>query len=49
MPKTWPLCTGGKSNLGDRVLGKVENKSFIAWPGKWGHSRLMNSKTVSPI
>ena len=28
----------------DRVLGGVENKSFIALPGKGGHSRLMPSK-----
>ena len=26
MPKTQPLCTGAKSNLGDRVQGEVESK-----------------------
>ena len=48
MSKTRPLCTGATSNLGDRVLGEVEKKSFIALPGRGGHSRLMPSKTVCP-
>ena len=47
MPKTQPLCTGAKLNLGDRVLGEVEKKSFIALPGKGGHSGLMPLKNVS--
>ena len=44
MLKTWPLCTGAKLNFGDRVLGEVENNSFIALPGKAGHISLMPSK-----
>ena len=48
MPKTWPLCTGAKSNLGDRVLGEIEKNSFIALPGKGGRSRLAPLKTVCP-
>ena len=48
MPKTWPLCTGAKSNLRNRVLGEVEKNSFIALPGKGGHSRLLPLKTVCP-
>ena len=48
MPKTWPLCTSAESNLTDRVLGEVEKNSFIALPGKGGHSGLMPSKTVCP-
>ena len=31
-------------NLGDRVLGEPEKNSFIALPGKGGHSRLMPSQ-----
>ena len=46
--KTWPLCTGAESNLGDRVLGEVEKNSFIALPGKEGHSGLMPLKSVCP-
>ena len=34
MLKFWPLYTGAKLNLGDRVLGEVEKNSFIALPGK---------------
>ena len=30
--------------FGDRVLGEVENNSFIALPGKAGHISLMPSK-----
>ena len=44
MLKTQPLCTSAKWNLGNRVLGKVEKNSFIALPGKGGHSRLMPQK-----
>ena len=46
MPKTQPLCTSAKSNL--RVLGEVEKNSFIALPGKRGHSGLVPLKTVCP-
>ena len=35
-------------NLRDRVLDEVEKNSFIALPGKGGHSRLMPLKTVCP-
>ena len=35
------LCTSAKWNLGDRVLSEVEKNSFIALPGKGGHSRLV--------
>ena len=44
--KTWPLCTGAKLNLGNRVLGEKEKNNFIALPGKGGHSRLVSLKTV---
>ena len=40
MLKTWPLCTGAESNFGE-FLGEVEKNSFIALPGKGGHSRLL--------
>ena len=46
MPKAQPLCTGARSNLGDRVLGKVEKNSFIALLGKGEHSRLLPLKTM---
>ena len=42
--ETRPLCVRAKLNLGDRVCGEVEKNSFIALPGKGGHSRLMPSK-----
>ena len=48
MTKTQPLYTHAEWNLDDRVLGKVENNSFIALPGKGGHSALIPLKTVSP-
>ena len=48
MLKAHPLCTGAKSNHGDRVLGDVENDSFISSPGKGGHSRFLPSKTMCP-
>ena len=38
------LNTGAESNLRDRVLSEVEKDSFIALPGKGGHSELMPSK-----
>ena len=49
MPKTqcW-VSTSAESNLRDRVLGEVEKNSFIALPGKGGHSRLLSSKTMCP-
>ena len=48
MPKTWPLFTGAKSNLRDRVLGEVEKNSFFALPGKGGYSGLMPLKNCVP-
>ena len=36
-----PLYTGAGLNLRDRVLGEAEKNSFIALPGKGGHSGLM--------
>ena len=46
MPKARPLCTSAKSSHRDRVLGEVEKNSFIALPGKGGHSELLPWKTV---
>ena len=48
MLKTQPLYTSAESNLGHRVLGEIEKNSFIALPGKGGHSGLMPLKTVYP-
>ena len=42
------LCTSAGLNLGDRVWGEVEKNSFIALPGKGGHSKLMPTKPVCP-
>ena len=39
--ETLPLSTSAKQKHGDRVLGEGEKDSFIALPGKGGHSRLM--------
>ena len=46
--ETWPLCTGAELNLGDKVLGEIEKNSFVALPGKRGHSRLLPSKLCVP-
>ena len=46
MLKPGPLCTSPKSNLRDRVFGEVEKNSFIALPGKGGHSRLVPLKIM---
>ena len=46
--RAWSLCTGAKSNLRDRVLGEVEKNSFIALPGKGGHSGLVPSELFVP-
>ena len=48
MPKAQPLYTGAELNLGDKVLGEVEKNSFIALPGKVGHSGLLPQKTTYP-
>ena len=42
MLKTQPLCTNAELNL--KVLGEIEKSSFVALPGKAGHSRLMSQK-----
>ena len=44
MLKTQPLHTSAKSNLRDRVLGKVEKNSFIALPTKGEHGGLVRQK-----
>ena len=41
MLNTQPLCTSAEANLGDRIWGEVEENSFIALPGKGGHSGLV--------
>ena len=46
MLKFWPLYTGAKLNLGDRVLGEVEKNSFIALPGKGTQRGLVPSELV---
>ena len=46
MPKAQPLYTGAKSNLRDRIWGEVQKNSFIALPGKGGHSGLLPSQTM---
>ena len=48
MPKSQPLCLGVELNLRDRVLGEVEKNSFIALPGRGGHSWLIPSKWCVP-
>ena len=48
MLKVWPLCTDGKLNLRDRVLGEVEKDSFITWPGKGRHTGLLAWNTMCP-
>ena len=45
MPKAQPLCAGTELSLGDRALGEGEKNSFIALPGKGGHSGLVPLKT----
>ena len=42
--KTWPLCTGGESNVRDRVLGEVEKSSLISLPGKGGQGILTTQR-----
>ena len=37
-----------KLHLGDRVLGEVEKKNFIALPGKGRHSRFVPLKILCP-
>ena len=42
------LYTIAGLNLRDRVLGEVERNSFIALPGKLGHSGLVPSRLCVP-
>ena len=49
MLKFWPLYTGAKLNLGDRVLGEVGKDDFVTLPDKGGHSKLMSSKPCVPM
>ena len=38
MLKTWPLCIGAESNLGDRILGEVEKNPWVGnipWRREW--------------
>ena len=49
MLKTWPLCIGVESSLKNRVLGALHKNSFIALPGKGGHSGRMPLNHVSPL
>ena len=47
--KAQPLCTPVPNRISEvRVLGEIEKNSFIALPGKGGHSGLLPSKTVCP-
>ena len=46
--ETQLLSTSAKSNLGDRVLSEVAKNTFIALPGKGGHSRIRPSKLCVP-
>ena len=46
--QTHPLYPYTELTLRDRVLGEVEKNSFIALPGKRGHSGLMPSKLCIP-
>ena len=43
-----PLHCNSESNLGDEVLGNIEESSFIGLPGKVGHRGLMPSKSCVP-
>ena len=42
------MYIGVKANLGDRILGEVEENSFIALTGKERHSGLVPLKIVFP-
>ena len=48
MLKFWPLYTGAKLNLGDRVLGEVEKTSFIPLLAKERCSGFIPLKTGCP-
>ena len=42
------FCAPVPNQIKDRVLSEVEKNSFIALPGKGGHSGLVPSKIVCP-
>ena len=42
------FCAPVPNQIRDRVLSEVEKNSFIALPGKGGHSGLVPSKIVCP-
>ena len=45
--KAQPLCIRwAELNLVNRVLGEVEKNSFVTFPGRGAHSRLLHWKTV---
>ena len=48
MLKSQPLSTCAELNLRDRVLGEEEKNSFIALPGKQGHSGLLPQNVMCP-
>ena len=48
MPKAQTVCTNAKLNLSDRVLGKVQKTSFIAFAGKREIVGFCPSKTACP-
>ena len=49
MPKAQPLCAPVLNRISEtRVLGEVEKDSFIIFPGKGGHSRLLPQNTRYP-
>ena len=45
--KTWPPSASAEFKHGDRVLDEGEQGSFIALPGKEGHSRAMPERLYS--
>ena len=49
MLKTQFLCILVPRQILETVLGEVEKESFIALPGKGGHSGLMLSKPRVPM
>ena len=43
------LFAGAELNLRGRILDEIEKNSFITFPGKWGHNRLMHLKLCVQI
>ena len=46
--ETQSLWTCSELNLRDRVVGEVEKNSFIALPGRGGHSGVTASRLCAP-